>query len=67
LLLTPTYTRAVFIFNLISPAGPADGWSIFDTVVIAVSIALIATPGGGGNAWIKQLRVRAERMNRQLN
>jgi hypothetical protein len=34
----------------------ADGWSLFDTVIVSVSIALISVPGGG-NAWVKQLRV----------
>jgi hypothetical protein len=33
----------------------ADGWALFDTGVVSVSVALLAS--GSGNSWIKQLRV----------
>jgi hypothetical protein len=45
----------------------ADGWAIFDTGVISVSVALLIVGSEGGNSWIKQLRVlRAFRLFRLL-
>ena len=45
----------------------ADGWSVFDMVIVSVSVALLAVGTGGGNSWIKQLRVlRAFRLFRLL-
>jgi hypothetical protein len=48
----------------------ADGWALFDTAVISVSILLLFVGNGngsGGNSWIKQLRVlRAFRLLRLL-
>ena len=49
--------------------GGVDGWALFDTVVVSVSVLLLITDSGGqnGNAWIKQLRVlRAFRLFRLL-
>jgi hypothetical protein len=49
----------------------ADGWALFDTLVISVSVLLLfvnsSSDGQGGNSWIKQLRVlRAFRLLRLL-
>ncbi len=48
----------------------ADGWALFDTAVVSVSILLLimsSGDGSGGNSWIKQLRVlRAFRLLRLL-
>ncbi len=48
--------------------GP-DGWALFDTLVVSLSVFLlfIDSGGQGGNSWIKQLRVlRAFRLLRLL-
>jgi hypothetical protein len=47
----------------------SDGWAMFDTMVVSVSVFLLFVDGGGqgGNSWIKQLRVlRAFRLLRLL-
>ncbi len=49
----------------------ADGWALFDTAVVSVSVLLLFIDGSGdgqgGNSWIKQLRVlRAFRLLRLL-
>ncbi len=50
----------------------ADGWALFDTMVISVSVILLffdsgSADGQGGNSWVKQLRVlRAFRLLRLL-
>jgi hypothetical protein len=43
----------------------ADGWALFDTGVVSVSVGLLVS--GNGNSWIKQLRLlRAFRLIRVL-
>ena len=47
----------------------ADGWALFDTLVVSVSVFFLFVDGGGqgGNSWVKQLRVlRAFRLLRLL-
>jgi hypothetical protein len=48
-------------------ASLADGWALFDTLVVSVSVVLLFLGRQGGNAWVKQLRVlRAFRLFRLL-
>ncbi len=48
----------------------ADGWALFDTLVVSASVLLLIVNddgSGGGNSWMKQMRVlRAFRLLRLL-
>jgi hypothetical protein len=42
------------VFDSLTLCG-ADGWAVFDTVIVTISVAMLGS--GGSNSWIKQLRV----------
>jgi hypothetical protein len=57
----------LIVFSLTRRCDEADGWAIFDTCVITVSVVLLIIGNEGGNSWVKQLRVlRAFRLFRLL-
>jgi hypothetical protein len=62
-----THFGILIVFSLTRRCDEADGWAIFDTCVITVSVVLLIIGNEGGNSWVKQLRVlRAFRLFRLL-